>query len=233
MDLTFPTHRPAEREQRGGLRSMCPAKAPPPACHTPAVPASIALGSAAPDSDEELVRRYCGGELQAFESLYRRHELKVFRYLLRTLRRRALAEELLQDVWFAIAREAPRYRPTARFTAWLYRIAHNRMIDALRRERGELSLDDPQSDVAHAVDAVAASRGDATWGAAVADEELAVLLGALGQLPAEQREAFLLQQEGELSVEEIAAVTGCPFETAKSRLRYARSRLRELLGAVA
>jgi RNA polymerase sigma-70 factor, ECF subfamily len=65
--------------------------------------------------------------------------------------------------------------------------------------------------------------------AALASERLGELLRALARLPGEQRQAFLLQQEGELSVEDIAAVCGCSFETAKSRLRYARSKLRELL----
>ena len=222
MDLTFPIRPPAEIPARR--------RQPSTACHTDIVSGDTLTET---DEDEALVRRYCGGEIRAFETLYRRHELKVFRYLLRTLRRPALAEELLQEVWFAIAREAPRYQPSARFTAWLYRIAHNRMIDALRRQRGELSLDDPDSEGASAVDALAASRGDATWGAAVADEALGALLRALGELPVEQREAFLLQQEGELSIEEIAAVTGCNFETAKSRLRYARARLRERLGVLA
>ena len=59
------------------------------------------------------------------------------------------------------------------------------------------------------------------------------MLRAVGQLPAEQRDAFLLKAEADLSVEEIAAITGTSFETAKSRLRYARSKLRELLAEYA
>jgi RNA polymerase sigma-70 factor (ECF subfamily) len=62
-----------------------------------------------------------------------------------------------------------------------------------------------------------------------AQDEAAALLNAVAQLPAEQRSAFLLQAEGELSVEEIAHATGSSFETAKSRLRYARAKLRQLL----
>ena len=60
-------------------------------------------------------------------------------------------------------------------------------------------------------------------------DEAAALLSAVAQLPAEQRSAFLLQAEGELSVEEIADATGSNFETVKSRLRYARAKLRQLL----
>jgi RNA polymerase sigma factor (sigma-70 family) len=180
-------------------------------------------------SDEELLRRFASGDALAFEQLYRRHELKVFRYLLRNLRNRALAEEALQETWFAVAREASRYREAARFTAWLFTIAHHRMIDALRAVRSERDLE--LADEAEAVVAVAAggSALPTPYSAVVASEQLALLMRALGELPEEQREAFLLQQEAELSVEEIAAVCGCNFETAKSRLRYARTRLRRLL----
>src|SRR5215469_1644655 len=87
-------------------------------------------------SDEELLGRFAAGQASAFEQLYRRHELRVFRYLLRNLRNHALAEEALQETWFAVARDAARYQPgSARFTTWLFTIAHHRMIDALRAAR--------------------------------------------------------------------------------------------------
>jgi RNA polymerase sigma factor (sigma-70 family) len=180
-------------------------------------------------SDEDLVRRFAHGEARAFDQLYQRYELAVFRYLLRNLRNRALAEDLQQDTWFAVIREAPRYEPVARFSAWLFRIAHNKMIDAIRTARPEVSL----TLVAEEREpALAVGRADCTsspYAAAVASEQLAALLTALAQLPREQCQVFLLQQEGGLSIEEIADVAGCNFETAKSRLRYARAKLRELL----
>jgi RNA polymerase sigma factor (sigma-70 family) len=178
-------------------------------------------------SDADLMRRFAAGEALAFNALYQRYELRVFRYLLRNLRDRALAEDLLQDIWFAVAREASRYQPLSPFSAWLFRMAHNRMVDAIRAARPEVSLELVTSDAAESESLVPSVAGP--YAEAIASEELAAVLAALAQLPEEQCQAFLLQQEGELSIEDIAAVVGCPFETAKSRLRYARSRLRELL----
>jgi RNA polymerase sigma-70 factor (ECF subfamily) len=182
-----------------------------------------------PAGDEELLHRFASGEASAFEQLYRRHELRVFRYLLRNLQNRALAEEALQDTWFAVARDAARYQPTARFVTWLFSIAHNRMIDSVRAARGDVELDEAMSQVEQSVAVAGGTAVPTPYAAAVASERLTALLRALAALPEQQRQAFLLQQEGELSVEEIAAVCDCSFETAKSRLRYARSKLREML----
>jgi RNA polymerase sigma factor (sigma-70 family) len=181
-----------------------------------------------PGSDEDLMSRFGTGDLCAFEELYDRYEMRVFRYLLRNVRNRALAEDLLQDTWFAVTREAARYQPFARFSAWLFRIAHNRMVDALKAARPEVSLELVTSDAVGALDGALVCEQE-PYAAAVAGEQLAAVLGALAQLPADQCQAFLLQQEGGLSIEDIAEVCGCPFETAKSRLRYARAKLRELL----
>jgi RNA polymerase sigma-70 factor (ECF subfamily) len=180
-------------------------------------------------SDEELLRRYAGGQASAYEQLYRRHELRVFRYLLRNLRNQALAEEAHQETWFAVAREAARYRPTARFTTWLFTIAHHRMVDALRAQRVTVEWEAAEPQVQQALAVANAISTASPYASALASERGAALLRALAVLPDEQRQAFLLQQEGELGVEEIAAVCGCNFETAKSRLRYARSKLRQLL----
>jgi RNA polymerase sigma-70 factor, ECF subfamily len=180
-------------------------------------------------SDEELLGRYASGQASAFEQLYRRHELRVFRYLLRNLRNHALAEEALQETWFAVAREAARYQPTARFTTWLFTIAHHRLIDALRAIRPTVEWEAAEQETQQALAIAGGGSVAGPYAATLASEQLAALLQALAALPEEQRQAFLLQQEGDLSVEDIAAVCGCSFETAKSRLRYARSKLRELL----
>jgi RNA polymerase sigma-70 factor (ECF subfamily) len=136
----------------------------------------------------------------------------------------------MQEVWFAVAREAGRYRPTARFTTWLLTIARNRMIDALRASRPHLSLEVVGHEGEAVVERLTADAAAGPLAAAMLRDEVVALRRALAQLPGEQRDAFLLQVEGDLGVEEIAAVTGSSFETVKSRLRYARARLRELLG---
>jgi len=180
-------------------------------------------------SDETLMARYAGGDAAAFETLYRRHEMRTWRYLERNVGSRAIAEELMQEVWFAVARDAARYRPTARFTTWLFAIARNRMIDALRARRPQVSLEALGLEAAPVLERLTAEPAAGPLAAVEARERSTALRESLAQLPSEQRDAFLLQLEGDLSVEEVAAITGSSFETAKSRLRYARTKLRELL----
>src|SRR5215469_9727789 len=181
------------------------------------------------DSDEALMARYARGEPAAFALLYRRHELRVWHYLERNVGNHALAEDLLQEVWFAVAREAPGYRPTARFTTWLFTIAHHRVIDTIRARREHLSLESMGYEAAPVIQYLSSGTAAGPLAEAVAREQASALARALSELPPEQRDAFLLQMEGAFSIEEIAAITGSSFETTKSRLRYARLKLRELL----
>jgi RNA polymerase sigma factor (sigma-70 family) len=171
-------------------------------------------------SDEALLARYARGDAAAFEALYRRHEMRVWRYLRRNLGNRATADDLLQDVWFAVARDAARYAPSARFTTWLFTIAHNRMIDSIRASRRQPHLESLGCE---------ADSSPGPLAAAVAADQAAAFIQAIEALPHDQRQSFLLQVEGDLSVEEIAAITRSSFETTKSRLRYARTKLRESL----
>jgi RNA polymerase sigma-70 factor, ECF subfamily len=175
-------------------------------------------------SDEELMLAYGAGDCAAFDTLYARHKGAVFRYMRRQTGNPALAEELFQDVWFKLIDARAGYEPRAKFTTWLFTIAHNRLMDHFRSNaRGALVSyeGDPAEDVP--ADTL---RPDES---AERREAAAQLLAAIEALPPAQRETFLLQQEGELSVEEIAAATGVNRETAKSRLRYALAKLRASL----
>ena len=180
------------------------------------------------ETDEALMLRYRDGDAAAFEALYRRHRGPLYRYFLRQGRERAAAEEMYQDVWTGVIRSRARYRPTAKFTTWLYRMAHNRLMDEFRRRHGRepLSFDDPGAALADPP----APAGADPQREAEHREQAGRLLAALAALPEAQREAFLLHEEAGLSLEEIAAATGVGFETAKSRLRYAVARLRQALG---
>ena len=167
---------------------------------------------------------YGRGEAAAFDSLYARHKGAVFRYLRRQIGAAAVAEELFQDVWLRLIDARGSYQPRAKFTTWLYTIAHNRLMDYFRSaSRTHLVSYDE-----HAPEEIVSAepRPDESL---VRKQDAARLLAAIEALPAAQREAFLLQQEGELSVEEIAAATAVGRETAKSRLRYAVRKLRERL----
>jgi RNA polymerase sigma-70 factor (ECF subfamily) len=187
----------------------------------------------ADESDESLMRRYARGDASAFETLYRRHELPVWRYLERNVRNRSTADELMQEVWFAVARDAADYEPSARFTTWLFTIAHNRMLDSIRTSRRQSSLDSLGYEDESVVHHLTTDPRVGPLGSTLAREQSAALTQAIGQLPHDQRDALLLQIEGALSVEEIATITHSSFETTKSRLRYSRLKLRELLNEFA
>ena len=178
------------------------------------------------------MKRFGRGDAAAFEILYRRHELKVFRYLQRNVRNEAGANDLMQEVWFAVARGAANYQPTAKFTTWLFTIAHNRAVDMIRANQRLQSLDagaEADAEGASLLDRLPLDRKLEPLAQVQSQDEAAALMSAVAQLPAEQRSAFLMQAEGELSVEQIADATGANFETVKSRLRYARAKLRQLL----
>ena len=186
----------------------------------------------AQETDESLMLRFGRGEAAAFEFLYRRHESRVFRYLRRNVKNEAAANDLMQEVWFAVVRGAANYRPTAKFTTWLFTIAHNRTVDMIRANHRLQSLDagdDADAEAPSLLERLADSAKLEPLAQVQSQDEAAALLSAVAQLPAEQRSAFLLQAEGDLSVEEIADATGSSFETVKSRLRYARAKLRQLL----
>ena len=157
------------------------------------------------ENDGSLLARHAQGDAEAFELLYRRHEMRTWRYLERNVGSRANADELQQEVWFAVSKDAPRFEPKMRFSAWLFAIAYKRLGDS-----------------------TAMSAEPSTAAAATRDQATA-LTRALGQLPRELRDAYLLQMEGELTIAEIAAITSGSLETTKTRLHLARTKLREQL----
>ena len=180
------------------------------------------------DGDETLMLRYRDGDADAFARLYARHKGSLYRYLLRQCGQPAVAEELFQDVWLKLIAARAGYTVQAKFATWLYRIAHNRLVDHYRASARGLPLscadDCPE------------------WAEIPAPEEVQPevredrrrqserLLALLAELPEAQREAILLKEEAGLSLEEIAQATGTGRETVKSRLRYALARLRQGLG---
>ena len=180
-------------------------------------------------SDEDLMLAYAAGDAESFDLLYARHKGGVYRYLLRHCRQSAVAEELFQDVWSNLIRARASYTPTAKFTTWLYRLAHNRWIDQLRAD-AHLTLVSTD-DEAHedAVASIPAARTDEPQMRAENRQLAERLRYAVAALPPVQRDAFLLQQEGGLSLAEIAELTDTGVETVKSRIRYAVAKLRDAL----
>lgn len=191
------------------------------------VPASHVSNAHDSDSDEALMRDYAAGRAGAFDRLYIRHKGGVYRYLLRHCGNAATAEEMFQDIWMNVIRVRASYLPTAKFTTWLYTLAHHRVIDHWRAH-GQVKLTSVDADDAAraAVESLPGSSRDEPEALHATDELGASLRAALSTLPPEQRDAFLLQQEAGLSLAEIAELTGAGLETVKSRLRYAIAKLR-------
>jgi RNA polymerase sigma factor (sigma-70 family) len=189
-------------------------------------------------ADEDLMRKFCAGEAHAFQLLYARHEKPLYRYVRRLLgSAEALqAEDVFQDTWMKLvdARDSWQPRENASFKTWLYTLAHHRAIDILRKSGREVSADEGWQENNEA------EAPWALWPAAHAErpEQQAFwrkagqqLLHCLDGLPALQRAAFLLHHDDDLSLEEITQVINAEFETVKSRLRYALTKLRACMGA--
>lgn len=180
-------------------------------------------------SDEELMLAYGNGDPKAFEIIYRRHSGGLFRYLLRQCSNVSDAEELFQDVWSKLIGARERYEVQAKFSTYLYRLAHNRVIDYYRRRAHNPTNKATNPDP----DAGDSELDELTQDGALDIEDhvhlkrlASRLLELLERLPPMQREAFLLREEGGLSIEEMAEVMNVNPETAKSRLRYAVAKLR-------
>ena len=183
------------------------------------------LRMAAELNDTALMLRYQDGDMVAFETLYKRHRGPLFRFLLHRIGNQQFTEDIFQEVWSRIIRSRKNYRPNAKFTTYIYHIARNCTVDHYRRVgTQENVISDGDDRIAEPV----ATTGNPVAETANRDIRNA-LSAALSELPAEQREVFLLREESGLSLDEIATVTEVGRETVKSRLRYALGKLRRCL----
>ena len=189
--------------------------------NTPAALTLCGVDALALPTDEALMLAWAGGDLRAFEALYSRHRSRLYSFLLRQLRDGALADEMFQDIWQRVIAARAGWQPDAAFTTWLFRIAHNRLNDHWRAARHRPAA---PIDADERVAAIADARTPETQLSEF--EQRRQLQLAMEQLPPEQREVLQLRLEQELSLEEIAEITGVGRETVKSRLRYAMDKLR-------
>ena len=194
-------------------------------------------------NDDVLMTAYARGDAQAFERLYARHQAALYRFVRRLLggALAAQADEVFQDTWLRVVQSRTRWDPQgASFRTWLFTLAHHRAIDLLRKSGREVALDahEGEDGEAWSPEAAAWQHWPAPASAAPHSEDLAFwrragerLLACLDQLPLPQRSAFLLHHDDGLALAEVASALEVGFETAKTRLRYAMSKLRTCMGA--
>ena len=181
-------------------------------------------------SDEDLMLRYRDGDILAFEELYGRHRLGLYRFIAWRSPRADWVDEIVQDSWANLHHARARYQPDAAFRTYLYQIARNRLLDLLRQHQLVLATElGTGTDGRDVFDVLADAAHDSVSPDArlVEKQRNDSLHKALAVLPGEQKEALVLQQFSGMSLEEIAAVVSAPVETVKSRLRYAMRKLRE------
>lgn len=164
-------------------------------------------------SDDELYRKYRKGSRSAFDALYERFRQPLFNYVRRSVNPDKV-DELYQDIWLKIVASSNTYKDKGKFRQWLFTCAHNLIVDEYRRNAKADYVVLPELESSDVISDTAVERQ--------------VQL-ALGELPQEQRQAFHLRHELGCSVAEIASIQNCPVESAKSRLRYAYSKLKKEL----
>ena len=162
---------------------------------------------------------YQRGDSLAFEVLYMRHKNSLFNFLYKSCQQHALVEDLAHDIWMSIIRTIENYEAVATFKTFLYRIARNKIIDhwrKLKEQESQTSQFDEQQYLSETIT-------DNENNKVLVQE----VLQAIMQLPEQQRETFLLREQG-FSQKEIADITNSKPETVKSRIRYATQQLKEL-----
>jgi RNA polymerase sigma-70 factor (ECF subfamily) len=172
-------------------------------------------------SDEELIKRIANGDQLAMRTLFARHRVALYRWLLRLVGEEALAEDLLSDVFLAVWRQAASFEARSSVSTWLLAIARNKALTA-RRRRTDGELDE----------ALASTIADPADGPELVLEKkdrAELLRHALARLSPEHGEVIDLVYYHDKSVKEVAEITGTAEATVKTRMFYARKKLAELV----
>jgi RNA polymerase sigma-70 factor (ECF subfamily) len=169
--------------------------------------------------EQVLVLRCQAGDDAAFAELVQRYHERLRYYIRRLLGETSSAEDVLQDVWLRVYRKLPALRRPGALSVWLYRIARNAALAALRQRRGWIEL---------AEEPAAPGPDDESE---FSPEDAARIHTALQRLRRDHKEVLVLRFLEQMSYEEIAKVVGCPVGTVRSRIYYAKRALqREMRG---
>ncbi|MBN2713937.1 MAG: sigma-70 family RNA polymerase sigma factor [Planctomycetes bacterium] len=187
------------------------------------------------ESAEGMLARFAAGDESAFSELVDLIGGQLYGFICRFLSDRHTAEDVFQIVLVKIARNASGFDGRASFATWSYRIARNACLDQLRkrkRDRTTGAIPAEEEGSASPMDNIPSGTPDPSD--AITREELGARINsAVETLPDEQKEVFLLKENGGLTFDEIGQLIGCGKETAKSRMRYALQKLQAALGAEA
>src|SRR6478752_7318603 len=185
--------------------------------------ADRARGAVQETSDEALVLAIATGDKQALQVLFGRHNVRVYRFVLRFLNDESAAEDLVSEVFLDVWRQANRFEARSQVSTWLLAIARYKALSALRKRPDE-ELDD---ETAGAIE----DQSDDPEVAMQKKDTSTILRQCMTKLSAEHREIIDLVYYHEKSVEEVSKIVGVPENTVKTRMFYARKRLGELLKA--
>jgi len=186
---------------------------------TQAAPAAIVTRSTTDEHDARLIERVAGGDMSAFESLYRTYHPRLTRFLSLLTQRQPIVEESLNDTMLAVWRRAHTYNGQSKVSTWMFAIAYRTACKALRSQ--DLPVEDATDE--QISDAPGPERQSA------AREAQAALRRALAGLSDEQRHVIELTYFHELPYADIAQIMQCPVDTVKTRMFHGRRRLRALL----
>ena len=180
-------------------------------------------------NDEELMQMYSRGDFQAFEVLYGRHKGGLYRYFTRQTANVSIAEDLFQEVWSRVIASANRYQVNAKFSTWLYTLAHNKLVDNIRHVKVVENVIDEQQLDENLTEVSTEPQSNNPEQELQTSLQAEALKHCLPRLPRMQLDSFLLKEEGALSLADIALVLDASLQATKSRLRYAYRSLRECI----
>ena len=194
----------------------------------------ILVSRYARDPDAELMLRVQKGDQSAFEALVEKYQRPVMNFIYHMVLDAAEAEDLTQEVFLRAYRAAPRYRPEARFSTWLYRIAINMALKKVRTARRDRALSLNQIILAGGRSSEPAAAAESQPDVQLERRELLrALEAALHELPERQRIAVILQRFEGFSYHEISETMGCSIESVESLLGRAKAKLRNSLAPYA
>ena len=175
--------------------------------------------------DVQMLEAYRAGDAEALGKLVEKYKRPLFGFILRFSEGREDADEVFQEVWVRAIKNMNRYRQKS-LLSWLFRIAHNLMIDRIRQRRPVVSFDTPVSEDGGSLSDQLATRQIGPDGETEGRELGIRIEAAAAKLPPEQREVFWLRMQADLSFKEIAKIQKCSINTALARMQYAVSKLR-------